>query len=226
MPAKLVGRPQIQCMFKIGQLFFVWFSPSLYSGIVDRYHMFSACFVLVESHCCQSRSYLFTITISWYSIISGENIALSNMRILAVIFALIAMASGFKIEAKRAQLIKPAKSNQCGPDETSCPAGCCHEANWFCCPDDFYCAATAADCPFVKGFEANRVQLVKLAESNQCGGPDELRCPNALSVICWKHCYLVMFSSVLPCWHNQVLLIAQRAPVRANWTYSFKQWRW
>merc|ERR1719337_742765 len=38
----------------------------------------------------------------------------------------------------------------CGPDETECPAGCCPEANWFCCPDNRYCAATADDCPSKK----------------------------------------------------------------------------
>merc|ERR1719391_465687 len=38
-----------------------------------------------------------------------------------------------------------AKNRQCGPDETSCPAGCCPEANWFCCPDNMYCAARAAE---------------------------------------------------------------------------------
>merc|ERR1711936_888455 len=40
----------------------------------------------------------------------------------------------------------------CGPDETECPAGCCPEANWFCCPDNRYCAATADDCPAKKFF--------------------------------------------------------------------------
>mmetsp|Transcript_61484 Transcript_61484/g.70503 ORF Transcript_61484/g.70503 Transcript_61484/m.70503 type:complete len:91 (+) Transcript_61484:130-402(+) len=32
-------------------------------------------------------------------------------------------------------------------DGTECPAGCCPEYNWFCCPDNIYCAATYADCP-------------------------------------------------------------------------------
>merc|ERR1712203_619174 len=36
----------------------------------------------------------------------------------------------------------------CGPDETECPAGCCPEANWYCCADNQHCAATAANCPF------------------------------------------------------------------------------
>merc|ERR1712055_828923 len=74
--------------------------------------------------------------------------------------------------AKKAQLMKMAKNRQCGPDETSCPAGCCPEANWFCCPDNMYCAATAADCPFV----AKKAQLMKMAKNRQCG-PDETSCP-------------------------------------------------
>merc|ERR1712053_11355 len=41
---------------------------------------------------------------------------------------------------------KIAKTN-CGPDETECPAGCCPEANWYCCSDNQYCAATPDDCP-------------------------------------------------------------------------------
>jgi hypothetical protein len=49
---------------------------------------------------------------------------------------------------KKTQLVKMAKRNkQCSPTETSCPAGCCPEANWFCCADNMYCAATEADCP-------------------------------------------------------------------------------
>merc|ERR1712130_370660 len=93
----------------------------------------------------------------------GKNTALSKMKILAVTFALVALSSGFKIETKKAQLITQAKNNQCGPDETSCPGGCC--------PDAYYCAATAADCPYV----AKRLSLVKLAKSKQCG-PDQTDC--------------------------------------------------
>merc|ERR1719370_1225145 len=76
------------------------------------------------------------------------------------------------VAAQKAQLMKMAKNRQCGPDETSCPAGCCPEANWFCCPDNMYCAATAADCPFV----AKKAQLMKMAKNRQCG-PDETSCP-------------------------------------------------
>ena len=98
------------------------------------------------------------------------------MKILAAIFALLALASGFKIETKRAQLIPLAKINQCGPDETPCPTHCCpFGPNWYCCVDDIWlgCAPTAAECPFV----AKRVSLVKMAKISQCG-PDETSCPN------------------------------------------------
>ena len=70
-------------------------------------------------------------------------------------------------------LVKLAMSDdQCGPDETNCPVGCCPMGpNWFCCPDD-WCAPTASECPFV----AKRVSLVKLAKNEQCD-PDETSCP-------------------------------------------------
>merc|ERR1712018_322949 len=59
----------------------------------------------------------------------------------------------------------------CGPDETECPAGCCPEADWFCCPDDLYCAATASDCP-----TRNIFSLKKKPVKTTCG-PDETECP-------------------------------------------------
>jgi hypothetical protein len=65
-----------------------------------------------------------------------------------------------------------ADKRQCGPDETSCPAGCCAEANWYCCADDYYCAPTADDCPFV----GTKKKLMKMADKRQCG-PDETSCP-------------------------------------------------
>ena len=60
------------------------------------------------------------------------------------------------------------KSNQC--PGTECPAGCCPEANYFCCPDDMYCAPTAADCPAV----ALKEKLIKMAAKKQCPGTE---CP-------------------------------------------------
>ena len=41
---------------------------------------------------------------------------------------------------------------------------------WYCCPDNLYCAATAADCPFT----AAKAQLVKMAAEKQCEGTN---CP-------------------------------------------------
>merc|ERR1712110_1330877 len=70
------------------------------------------------------------------------------------------------------KLVKMAVKAGCGPDETECPGGCCPEANWYCCPDGMYCAATAADCPFVSAKE----KLVKMAAKAGCG-PDETECP-------------------------------------------------
>ena len=82
------------------------------------------------------------------------------MKVLVAIFALVALTNGLKVKLN---------DRQCGPDETSCPAGCCPEANWFCCPDNMYCAATAADCPFV----AKKAQLMKMAKNKQewCWAP-------------------------------------------------------
>merc|ERR1712043_129561 len=61
----------------------------------------------------------------------------------------------------------------CGPEETECPAGCCPEANWFCCPDNRYCAATADDCP------AKKIPTLpkKLSVVKTTCGPDETECP-------------------------------------------------
>ena len=57
-----------------------------------------------------------------------KNSALSKMKVLAVVFALVALTSGFKIETKKAKLVT--KVMQCGPDETTCPSGCCPEPKW------------------------------------------------------------------------------------------------
>merc|ERR1712131_341040 len=46
-----------------------------------------------------------------------------------------------------ASTVKLTKSEQC--DGTECPGGCCPYVGWYCCPDGMYCAATAADCPFL-----------------------------------------------------------------------------
>ena len=41
-----------------------------------------------------------------------------------------------------------ADDEQC--EGVACPAGCCPEKCWFCCPD-YYCSPTAADCAKVGG---------------------------------------------------------------------------
>ena len=46
------------------------------------------------------------------------------------------------------------------------PAGCCTEVTWYYCPDNMYCAATAADCLFV----AAKAKLVEIAAKKQCEG--------------------------------------------------------
>ena len=54
-------------------------------------------------------------------------------------------------------LVKLAQIEQCGPDETACPGGCCPMPDWYCCPD-YYCAAVPADCAFQdKRIEIGRV---------------------------------------------------------------------
>ena len=50
-------------------------------------------------------------------------------------------------EAKRIKLVKLAKDNQCGPDDTECPFGCCPNPYTYCCPD-MDCATSAEWCPW------------------------------------------------------------------------------
>ena len=85
---------------------------------------------------------------------------------MRIIIALVVLSVA---SASRERLLR---SEQCGPNETSCPAGCCPEANWYCCPDNIYCAATAADCPFI----AKKERLMKMAAKKQCGTYETL-CP-------------------------------------------------
>merc|ERR1712106_246208 len=77
-------------------------------------------------------------------------------------------AAAYPFVSMSEKLTKMAANKQCGSDETSCPAGCCPEANWYCCPDNMYCAATAADCPFV----AMKEKLTKMAANKQCGSDE------------------------------------------------------
>merc|ERR1712109_210090 len=49
-------------------------------------------------------------------------------------------------EARRIKLVKLAKDNQCGPDDTECPFGCCPNPYTYCCPD-MDCTTSAEWCP-------------------------------------------------------------------------------
>merc|ERR1712170_307622 len=82
----------------------------------------------------------------------------STMKYL-IALAFLAVASASKVKLT---------SEQC--DGTECPGGCCPYVGWYCCPDGMYCAATAADCPFV----AKKQQLVQMAAEKQCDGTE---CP-------------------------------------------------
>ena len=64
--------------------------------------------------------------------------------------------------------VKLTKSDQC--DGTECPGGCCPYVGWYCCPDGMYCAASAADCPFI----AQKTLVTKTAADKQCDGTE---CP-------------------------------------------------
>merc|ERR1719216_783285 len=102
------------------------------------------------------------------------------MKVFIALVCLAAVASAGLVTKKSL-----AVRTTCGPDETECPAGCCPEANWFCCPDNRYCAATADDCPSIKlpnllpkkkmgpVCEGCPKQVVK---KTTCG-PDETECP-------------------------------------------------
>merc|ERR1711878_250298 len=90
-----------------------------------------------------------------------------NMKVFIALACLAAVASAGLLP-KKLSVVK----TTCGPDETECPAGCCPEANWFCCPDNRYCAATADDCPAIKLPSLLPKKVVKTT----CG-PDETECP-------------------------------------------------
>merc|ERR1711970_1319660 len=82
---------------------------------------------------------------------------LNNMKFLVTLSCLLAFVQGFKRQR--------VDDGQC--EGTECPAGCCPEVNWYCCPDNMYCAATADDCPFV----APKTKLVEMAVDKQwCDG--------------------------------------------------------
>ena len=90
------------------------------------------------------------------------------MKVFIALACLAAVASAGLVTKKSL-----AVRTTCGPDETECPAGCCPEANWFCCPDNRYCAATADDCPAIK---LPSLLLKKVAKTEDC--PSGVECPS------------------------------------------------
>merc|ERR1712214_6343 len=90
------------------------------------------------------------------------------MKVFIALACLAAVASAGLVTKKSL-----AVRTTCGPDETECPAGCCPEANWFCCPDNSYCAATADDCPAIR---LPNLLPKKLSVVKTTCGPDETEC--------------------------------------------------
>ena len=91
----------------------------------------------------------------------APHILIKSMKyILLVALTFLAVVSTSKV--------KLTKSDQC--DGTECPGGCCPYVGWYCCPDGMYCAASAADCPFI----AQKTLVTKTAADKQCDGTE---CP-------------------------------------------------
>ena len=95
-----------------------------------------------------------------------------KMKTLVAFFGLLALANG-----------------QCCMGGTLCPAGCCPEADWFCCENNWQCAPTPADCcsgSYEECYPAeNQHQLLKVngerifdvsTEAHQILQMDEERC--------------------------------------------------
>merc|ERR1711874_686633 len=87
---------------------------------------------------------------------------ITDMKVLLLVSSFIAVTT--------ASLDRLQKTKQC--EGTECPGGCCPEVGWYCCPDNVYCAASAADCPFV----ARTSPLLALPAPRQCGH-HETDCP-------------------------------------------------
>ena len=105
------------------------------------------------------------------------------------VFALVALAALAVAapQGKTDNLVTKSNSKQC--EGTECPAGCCPEVGWFCCPDNLYCAATAADCPAKKTIS----KAIKLAANNtphRCYGTGE-PCPGNMFCCPDERCYLL-----------------------------------
>ena len=146
----------------------------------------------MHSLCHESSCYLCTMCTMSEPLIGPQfwkQAAPSTMKILAVIFALVALSGGFKIDKIGTRMLTQEDPPWCD-DETTTPCfdNCCEnynggEDNWVCCdanlPCSFVgCRPTQADCDIVCPPEAKRVQMVKPAKSNQCDPETETLCPN------------------------------------------------
>merc|ERR1712130_438245 len=85
-----------------------------------------------------------------------------KMKTLVAFFGLLALANG-----------------QCCMGGTLCPAGCCPEADWFCCENNWQCAPTEADC--CRLLDDNNMPVGELTHKKilQMNDEEEERCcPN------------------------------------------------
>merc|ERR1712045_692506 len=70
----------------------------------------------------------------------------------------------------------------------------CPNVGWYCCPDGMYCAATAADCPFV----AKKADLVKMAAPKQWAGTAALMACTVLPPLLTAHMLSIISTGLLP----------------------------
>ena len=91
---------------------------------------------------------------------------MNQLTSVLVLVGIIALTVGSSVTRKVSRLNRQ-YGYGCEVTETECPGGCCPVPNWFCCPDNIYCAVTDADCP------VHRLNAIKLATENvakQCEG--------------------------------------------------------
>ena len=100
-------------------------------------------------------------------ILPQSSLVRDNFHNMKVFLGLLVLALATYASAKPTKLTGVQSTKLTGEqcDGTECPAGCCPEYNWFCCPDNMYCAATAADCPALAS-----KSLIKMAAKKQCDG--------------------------------------------------------
>ena len=78
-----------------------------------------------------------------------------------------------KMTPKKNLLLQMTSLTQC--DGTECDGGCCFMANWICCPDGIFCAATEDDCDDVGGKE-NDCDLIDCGDGTCCDNPQFPQC--------------------------------------------------